>query len=257
MNRTLDYYLPADDSLTAESCVSSCQGYIFAGLFSNVCFCGDIINTFEYDNNTNCDLACPGNSSQSCGGSGAMNVYYISDKFPQYQWASSVANFSSEYDPAYLVWSADDILGASDVYPQYGDIEGAWTQELIGTGQEYIEVNFPVKVPLCNIAIYQTYCWRGITNISVRDESGDLVSVWSGDVAYNQTQDTASIFSPELKTIRFLTNSIRIELDTTDAPSWVELDAVLIESCDSVSDSASSATNVAFILVVALMVLVL
>ena len=56
-----------------------------------------------------------------------------------------VVQYTSQWFEAYVIflnnfsWSAEQILGAPQVYPQYGDIAGAWAQKSLSNA-EYIEV---------------------------------------------------------------------------------------------------------------------
>lgn len=67
-------------SVTAESCADFCDDYTYFGLeFGGQCFCGD---DFEYDPvaaTGQCNHVCAANSSQTCGGSAALQVYRIAD----------------------------------------------------------------------------------------------------------------------------------------------------------------------------------
>jgi hypothetical protein len=62
--------------MTVEQCVAACrsQGFALAGLqYSHWCFCGNELTGAMPANN--CNMPCPGNSSQMCGGSWANSVY--------------------------------------------------------------------------------------------------------------------------------------------------------------------------------------
>ena len=53
------------------------------------------------------------------------------------QWVQSVRSYSSQYNAT--SWSAKQVIGAPQVYPQYGDITGSWAQGN-KDANEYIEV---------------------------------------------------------------------------------------------------------------------
>lgn len=86
-NRPLQY--PYGFNNTLETCASSClaQGYIYFGVEYGVqCYCGNTIQTPDTNvpvNNTQtcpngqcvCNFACPNNATETCGGSGTMNIY--------------------------------------------------------------------------------------------------------------------------------------------------------------------------------------
>jgi hypothetical protein len=74
--RDLPYEVYDTHSNTAESCVADCtyHGYLYAGAqAANQCFCGDTYG--NYGPATNCNLACGGNASETCGGYYANSVY--------------------------------------------------------------------------------------------------------------------------------------------------------------------------------------
>ncbi len=62
--------------VSVETCVSTCKsdGYAYAGVqYGSQCFCGNSYG--KYGTATDCNKACNGNSSETCGGSYANNIY--------------------------------------------------------------------------------------------------------------------------------------------------------------------------------------
>ena len=57
-------------------------------------------------------------------------------------WAQSVLGFSEQYGGG---WAASGVIGAPDIYPNYGDITGSWTTHT-NTQRDYIIVSFPSTV---------------------------------------------------------------------------------------------------------------
>ncbi|CAH1776388.1 unnamed protein product [Owenia fusiformis] len=67
-------------ALTPQACIDACrnldQGYLYAGLQNGGgCHCGT--NYGKYGPSTSCDKACPGDSTQICGGYNANNIYAV------------------------------------------------------------------------------------------------------------------------------------------------------------------------------------
>ncbi|GAD96236.1 WSC domain protein [Paecilomyces variotii No. 5] len=66
---------------TVEACQSTCesQGFTLAGIeFGTQCFCGTaIMNGAAEIDSSNCNIACPQDSSEICGGSNALSLYTI------------------------------------------------------------------------------------------------------------------------------------------------------------------------------------
>ncbi|XP_052236530.1 uncharacterized protein LOC127849104 [Dreissena polymorpha] len=145
------------------------------------------------------------------------------------QWVSSIASFSTEYtkEPG---WTASEMIGAANVYPNYGDIEGTWAQKDKGIGNEFIEVMFTTKVYVSKVDIYETENSGGVTSIKGR-QSGQWIVLWSGAASHIQN---VRIFSPPLLTTECFTNHIRIEVDTSISNSWVEIDAVKLHGKENI-----------------------
>ncbi len=84
--RDLSGLILVDDNMTTELCIASCQGFTYAATqYSKACFCGNSYG--KYGTASNCDMPCPGNSGQICGGGWANSVYVVKTspalKFPE------------------------------------------------------------------------------------------------------------------------------------------------------------------------------
>ncbi|KAJ7280578.1 hypothetical protein C8J57DRAFT_1711667 [Mycena rebaudengoi] len=70
---------PDNTNLTMELCVDICAAQNFtiaAGEFSRQCFCGDeLVNGAEPADESDCNTACAGNSTQACGAGDRLSVY--------------------------------------------------------------------------------------------------------------------------------------------------------------------------------------
>ena len=83
-NRALIFQQNVSSSaLTTEICLSSCKamGMPYAGTeYSGECFCGTFLNPGSVPTTSDqCNMPCSGDSSETCGGSRILNVYYASD----------------------------------------------------------------------------------------------------------------------------------------------------------------------------------
>jgi WSC domain len=69
------------NAMTVEACLSACKasGYTLAGLeYAGECFCDSSIRNDggpAADGNAQCNMACKGNASETCGGSNRLNLY--------------------------------------------------------------------------------------------------------------------------------------------------------------------------------------
>ena len=65
--------------ITPERCVTLCgqQEYLYSGLQNGIeCYGGnDPFNPAEKGDISNCQIPCPGDASQTCGGQNTVNVY--------------------------------------------------------------------------------------------------------------------------------------------------------------------------------------
>merc|ERR1712169_163868 len=65
------FVLAADtEDNTLESCAAACEGSNFFGTYDNTCYCGVVLSTATSDivSPDSCDIPCPGDESQACGG---------------------------------------------------------------------------------------------------------------------------------------------------------------------------------------------
>jgi len=77
--RILQTQLPDSQTLTVESCIQACaaQNFTVAGLeFSTQCFCGpNLVAGAVISPDSQCNMACPGNTTEACGGPARTSVY--------------------------------------------------------------------------------------------------------------------------------------------------------------------------------------
>ena len=70
-------------NLTVEECLFACKdgGYSFAGVeFGQECYCGVVLgNGTAPVSSSLCNFPCTGNSSETCGGSGTLDLYVAKD----------------------------------------------------------------------------------------------------------------------------------------------------------------------------------
>lgn len=140
------------------------------------------------------------------------------------QWASKVIGYSSEYSNS--SWSANQVLGAANTYPKYGDNSTAWAPKSVGQ-QEYLELEFPDEVYPTGIEIYETYWCGSVVAIKLFNPGmGSWTTVWQGPPQVGTLPEKARIFSPPLAQIGLKARRIRIEMDGRGAAGYCEIDAV-------------------------------
>ncbi|CAL1542132.1 unnamed protein product [Lymnaea stagnalis] len=137
------------------------------------------------------------------------------------QWVKKVISFSSQYNNT--GWSADQVVGSPKVYPEHGDLNGAWASGSIDKHQ-FIELEFEHPVTPSAINIYETYNPGGVIAIKVLNLYNKWELLWQTHTP--EVLSSSRIFSPPLKEVIFSTNRIRLDVDCTAANSWCEIDAV-------------------------------
>ncbi|CAF0827041.1 unnamed protein product [Didymodactylos carnosus] len=144
------------------------------------------------------------------------------------QWVSRVVEYSSQYNET--TWSANMIIGEPRVFPQHGDIQGAWAQG-DRSAHEFIIVEFARSVYPEHIHIYETYnpgekfhavivCVR---NGNEEDEEWETVY----ETAQPHVIADARIFNISCNNTQTkIINQIRLDLNCSAAGSWCEIDCV-------------------------------
>ncbi|XP_071132761.1 sialate:O-sulfotransferase 2-like [Mytilus edulis] len=79
-NRLFDTKKPNSNNMTLKRCREQCRGFIYAGLqATRECFCGNQLNVNRYPpkQESECNRACPGESTRKCGGHWRMSIYTV------------------------------------------------------------------------------------------------------------------------------------------------------------------------------------
>ncbi|KAI1130546.1 glycoside hydrolase family 16 protein [Nemania abortiva] len=58
----------SSDTMDSEACVSHCSGHKYAGVSGETCYCADTLGNSKPVANAMCDVPCPGNPHEFCGG---------------------------------------------------------------------------------------------------------------------------------------------------------------------------------------------
>jgi len=109
-----------DASMTIEICVSACQvsDYTYAGLYLQSCYCANSVSGTTDVSDGSCDLPCPGDPDESCGGQnrGASNniLLDVYENSPSTTTSSSATSTSS---------GAPDHSGGPDPEEEKRDIQ--------------------------------------------------------------------------------------------------------------------------------------
>ena len=145
---------------------------------------------------------------------------------PSPQWATSVRGFSTEYTSS--SWSAQQALGAPNVFPRSGDIEAAWASREPDSSTEFIELGFAQPQRASALEIYETFNPGAITRVELITERGERIVVprrelrWNGGAAVSSF-GTSCTQEPIV--------AARLVVDSGKVAGWNEVDAVGLLPC--------------------------
>jgi hypothetical protein len=146
---------------------------------------------------------------------------------PAVQWAATVRGVSSQYTNT--SWSAENVLGAPDVFPASGDNAHAWASLGADTGPEWIEVGYANPTPISAIDIVETYNPGAVHRVLLRTASGEQIVAYAG--AAGTAGGAARMQKIAIACTAEPIVAVRVELDSQAVPGWNELDAIGVEPC--------------------------
>ncbi|NNF01901.1 MAG: OmpA family protein, partial [Bacteroidia bacterium] len=71
------------------------------------------------------------------------------------QWATELLEYSSQYMSS--KYSAEQVLGTANVYPDGGDNKLAWSPKSMDGKLEFVKVGFAQPMAISQIVIYETH----------------------------------------------------------------------------------------------------
>jgi len=72
--------------LTIDKCLETCEsrGFTYGGVQGGLeCFCGNSLSRAYQYNSNNCDVPCPGDRSETCGGGWGLDLYQLVSDIPE------------------------------------------------------------------------------------------------------------------------------------------------------------------------------
>lgn len=114
-NRTLgfvgDFPGAKEEGMIIEPCQGACQnaGYVFAGVeFGTECWCDNVIRGIGVStSDSDCNMPCSGNTSETCGGSNRINVYQLTSTMMT-NATTSITTTSTESCSAFYMVAKND-----------------------------------------------------------------------------------------------------------------------------------------------------
>ena len=162
----------------------------------------------------------------------AIDIEYarpISKPSERVAWASSVLGYSTQYSDT--SWSAQQALGAPNVYPQHGDIAQAWASKTADDHEEWIELGYETPRSVSAVEIYETFNPGAITTVELLTTSGRRIELRAPSL-----KETDASIDVNKSTIQTPCTSepiaaVRVNVRSTDVSGWNEIDAVGLVPC--------------------------
>jgi len=143
------------------------------------------------------------------------------------RYATNVLALSTEYGSG--IYSAQQALGAPNVYPYYGIHGNSWASATPDGRREYLELGFDNPEPVTSIGIYETYRTGAIDTIYVKNPSTLLWEVVYSAAAGSKG-DSARFFLVNLPTTSFDVSEIRLAINSPAVSGFNQIDAVVLSS---------------------------
>ncbi|KAK3091302.1 hypothetical protein FSP39_018785 [Pinctada imbricata] len=137
------------------------------------------------------------------------------------QWVKKVTAFSSQYNNS--SWAANCVIGNPRVYPQYGDLHGAWASKDIDANQ-FVELCYEEAVFIDEINIYETYHAGAVKRVAAKNPTGHWETIY--ETPRCQKINKSRIFTPPIQRPDYPVDELRVEVDCTACGTWAELDAI-------------------------------
>ncbi|MEI8075687.1 MAG: LamG-like jellyroll fold domain-containing protein, partial [Bacteroidota bacterium] len=160
------------------------------------------------------------------------------------QYASKVNRFSSQF---YLgSYSANQILGAPNTYPEYGDLPTAWSPLSEKSNREFIELEFNESKRINFVDIYETFNPGSIDSVFVKNLNTDqYVLVYSASP--DSTINGSRILPIRFPLTNFPVSMVKITMNSPAVSGFKGIDAVAIGQKNEVSylwsDGVIGSTN--------------
>lgn len=139
------------------------------------------------------------------------------------QWAED-ATASSQYSES--GYTALEATGEPNISTP-SDNPLSWTSSETDAGTETLELSYKYMVRPTGVAIYESYNPGAVTKVEAYDADADeWIVLWEGEAP---TDEAMRVFSPPLDAPDFLTNMIRLTLQTDLVSGWNEIDAVQLQ----------------------------
>lgn len=143
-------------------------------------------------------------------------------------WAHSVLGYSTQYSDT--SWSAEQALGAPNVFPQSGDIAQAWASRLADDHDEWLELGYATPRAVSAVEIYETFNPGAIRTVELITVTGRRIELRPAteDITKSQASNKLVIATP---CTTEPVAAVRVNVASTEVEGWNEIDAVGLVPC--------------------------
>lgn len=139
-------------------------------------------------------------------------------------WASKVISYSSQLD--LHAYSAKQVLGPPSRLPNFGDCGCAWSPSMSENYfEEYIRVGFERRIRVSQIIINESFNSGSIKAIYLFDQYNIPHLVYERTETDSKWQ-LGRVFSINIPPTEFLTNDLKLVLDTESIDGYNQIDAI-------------------------------
>jgi len=118
--------------------------------------------------------------------------------------------------------SPEQAVGPPDTTSS-GMVTTAWTPESSNSGQQWLYLIYRIPVHATEVHIYEAYRTGAVVKVELFDENGDAHTVWQGA---DPTKNSPGEFPVSFSKTDYLTDAVKITLDTNKVSGWNQIDAV-------------------------------
>lgn len=142
------------------------------------------------------------------------------------RYADAVVAFSSQR--SFTDFSASQILGAPNVYPDYGPSANSWISNSADASREYITLKFFNSAPINYIDIFETYNLGAVDTVFVKNPAtGNFEAVYSSTALSKNTSPlTSRINRITFPTTGYNVSEVRLALNSPAVSGFNAIDAV-------------------------------
>ncbi|OWZ37285.1 glucan endo-1,3-alpha-glucosidase agn1 [Cryptococcus neoformans] len=152
-NRTLNGNKKISSSMTPSVCNSYCSGlgYTYAGTeYYDECYCGNILDSSKVADNSQCQFACTGDSSQKCGGDTRLGVYSLGGSTTMTSTTSSTTAASTSVTVSANA-AVTSTVGVAAV-PKASSTKALYAHHMVGNTYSYKQSTWADDISLASAA---------------------------------------------------------------------------------------------------------